>query len=324
MFQALQLTDKNTIALTDLDESALPEGDVTVAVSYSTINYKDALAVTGSAPIAKSYPMVPGIDFSGVVTASDNADFAVGDSVVLNGWGVGEKHWGGFAQTARVKGKWLIKLPAGLSDADAMRIGTAGYTAMLCCNALRDQGVTPESGPIIVSGATGGVGSIAVNILAKRGYEVHALSGKADQNDYLTGLGAKAVIDRAEYAEKARPLGQQIWAGAVDVAGSHTLANIIANTQYGGVVTACGLAQGMDLPSSVAPFILRGVSLVGVDSVYCPVAKRQAAWTDLANEMDISQLSDIAHTIGLTEIEAAAKALMAGTVTGRYLVDLNQ
>ena len=323
MFQALQLTDKNTIALTDLDESALPEGDVTVAVSYSTINYKDALAVTGSAPIAKSYPMVPGIDFSGVVTASDNADFAVGDSVVLNGWGVGEKHWGGFAQTARVKGKWLIKLPAGLSDADAMRIGTAGYTAMLCCNALRDQGVKPESGPIIVSGATGGVGSIAVNILAKRGYEVHALSGKADQNDYLTGLGAKAVIDRAEYAEKARPLGQQIWAGAVDVAGSHTLANIIANTQYGGVVTACGLAQGMDLPSSVAPFILRGVSLVGVDSVYCPVAKRQAAWTDLANEMDISQLSDIAHTIGLADVEDAAKALMAGTVTGRYLVKLS-
>lgn len=324
MFQALQLTDKNTIALTDLDESALPEGDVTVAVSYSTINYKDALAVTGSAPIAKSYPMVPGIDFSGVVTASDNADFAVGDSVVLNGWGVGEKHWGGFAQTARVKGKWLIKLPAGLSDADAMRIGTAGYTAMLCCNALRDQGVTPESGQIIVSGATGGVGSIAVNILAKRGYEVHALSGKADQNDYLTGLGAKAVIDRAEYAEKARPLGQQIWAGAVDVAGSHTLANIIANTQYGGVVTACGLAQGMDLPSSVAPFILRGVSLVGVDSVYCPVAKRQAAWTDLANEMDISQLSDIAHTIGLADVEDAAKALMAGTVTGRYLVDVQK
>ena len=322
MFQALQLTDKNTIALTELDETALPEGDVTVSVSYSTINYKDALAVTGSAPIAKSYPMVPGIDFSGVVTASDNADFAVGDSVVLNGWGVGEKHWGGFAQTARVKGKWLIKLPAGLSDADAMRIGTAGYTAMLCCNALRDQGVTPESGPIIVSGATGGVGSIAVNILAKRGYEVHALSGKADQNDYLTGLGAKAVIDRAEYAEKARPLGQQIWAGAVDVAGSHTLANIIANTQYGGVVTACGLAQGMDLPSSVAPFILRGVSLVGVDSVYCPVAKRQAAWTDLANEMNISQLSDIAHTIGLEEVEDAAKALMAGTVTGRYLVKL--
>lgn len=324
MFQALQLTDKNTLTLTELDDNALPEGDVTVAVSYSTINYKDALAVTGSAPIAKFYPMVPGIDFSGVVTASEHADFAVGDHVVLNGWGVGEKHWGGFAQTARVKGQWLIKLPHGLSDADAMRIGTAGYTAMLCCNALRDQGVTPESGPIIVSGATGGVGSIAVNILAKRGYEVHALSGKADQNDYLTGLGATAVIDRAEYSEKARPLGQQIWAGAVDVAGSHTLANIIANTQYGGVVTACGLAQGMDLPSSVAPFILRGVSLVGVDSVYCPSAKRQAAWSDLANEMDIAQLSDIAHTIGLEEVEDAAKALMAGSVTGRYLVDLKQ
>ena len=324
MFQALQLTDKNTVTLTELDDNALPEGDVTVAVSYSTINYKDALAVTGSAPIAKFYPMVPGIDFSGVVTASEHDDFAVGDHVVLNGWGVGEKHWGGFAQTARVKGQWLIKLPHGLSDADAMRIGTAGYTAMLCCNALRDQGVTPESGPIIVSGATGGVGSIAVNILAKRGYEVHALSGKADQNDYLTGLGAKAVIDRAEYSEKARPLGQQIWAGAVDVAGSHTLANIIANTQYGGVVTACGLAQGMDLPSSVAPFILRGVSLVGVDSVYCPNAKRQAAWSDLANEIDIAQLSDIAHTIGLEEVEDAAKALMAGSVTGRYLVDLKQ
>jgi acrylyl-CoA reductase (NADPH) len=324
MFQALQLTDKDTIALTQLNTTDLPEGDVTVSVSYSTINYKDALAVTGSAPIAKSYPMVPGIDFSGVVTASDNSDYAIGDKVVLNGWGVGEKHWGGFAQQARVKGKWLIKLPQGLSEADAMRIGTAGYTAMLCCNALREHGVTPASGPIIVSGATGGVGSIAVHILAKRGYEVHALSGKPEQSEYLQQLGAKAVIDRKEYSDKARALGQQIWAGAVDVAGSFTLANIIANTQYGGVVTACGLAQGMDLPSSVAPFILRGVSLVGVDSVYCPVAKRQAAWNDLAAEMDIEQLSDIAHTIGLDEVEDASKALMAGTVTGRYLVDLQK
>ncbi len=322
MFHALQLTDKETITLTQLDENDLPEGDVSVAVSYSTINYKDALAVTGSAPIARSYPMVPGIDFSGVVTQSDNPDYHVGDKVVLNGWGVGESHWGGFAQQARVKGKWLIKLPEGLSEADAMRIGTAGYTAMLCCNALRDHGVTPESGPIIVSGATGGVGSIAVYILAKRGYTVHALSGKPEQRDYLLGLGATDTLDRAQYAEKARALGQQLWAGAVDVVGSHTLANIIANTQYGGVVTACGLAQGMDLPSSVAPFILRGVSLVGVDSVYCPIAKRQAAWHDLANEMDISQLSDIAHTIGLDGVETAAKALMAGTVTGRYLVDL--
>ena len=324
MFQALQLTDKDTIALTQLNTTDLPEGDVTVVVSYSTINYKDALAVTGSAPIAKSYPMVPGIDFSGVVAASDNPDYAVGDKVVLNGWGVGEKHWGGFAQQARVKGKWLIKLPNGLSEADAMRIGTAGYTAMLCCNALREHGVTPDSGPIIVSGATGGVGSIAVHILAKRGYEVHALSGKPEQSEYLQQLGAKAVIDRKEYSDKARALGQQTWAGAVDVAGSHTLANIIANTQYGGVVTACGLAQGMDLPSSVAPFILRGVSLVGVDSVYCPVAKRQAAWNDLAAEMDIEQLSDIAHTIGVGGVEDASKALMAGTVTGRYLVDLQK
>ena len=320
--KAIVLREDKQVAIEDVAVSDLPEGDVTVDIAYSTLNYKDALALTASAPIAKSYPMVPGIDFVGTVSASESADFAVGDTVVLNGWGVGEKHWGGLAEQARVKSKWLIKLPAGLTPEQAMSIGTAGYTAMLCCNALRTAGVTPDSGKVIVSGATGGVGSIAVAILAKRGYAVTALSGKPEQADYLKALGASDIMDRAEYAEKARPLGKQDWAGAVDVVGSHTLANIIANTQYGGVVTACGLAQGMDLPASVAPFILRNVSLLGVDSVYCPQAKRQQAWHDLATEIDPSVFNQLTHTIGLEDCVAAAKNIMAGTVTGRYLVKM--
>lgn len=320
--RALVLREDKQVALETLDPALLPEGDVTVKVTYSTLNYKDALALTASAPIAKSYPMVPGIDFVGEVTDSQSADFAVGDTVVLNGWGVGEKHFGGLAEQARVKAKWLIKLPAGLSAEQSMSIGTAGYTAMLCCNALKDAGVTPDAGKIIVSGATGGVGSIAVAILAKRGYDVTALSGKPDQADYLKALGANEIMDRSVYAEKGRPLGKQDWAGAVDVVGSHTLANIIANTQYGGVVTACGLAQGMDLPASVAPFILRNVSLLGIDSVYCPQDKRQRAWDDLANEIDPSVFAQLTHTISLDECIAAAKNMMAGTVTGRYLVKL--
>lgn len=320
--QALVLREDKQVALETLDPTLLPEGDVTVKVAYSTLNYKDALALTASAPIAKSYPMVPGIDFVGEVTASESANFTVGDMVVLNGWGVGEKHFGGLAEQARVKSKWLIKLPTGLSAEQSMSIGTAGYTAMLCCNALKDAGVTPDAGKIIVSGATGGVGSIAVAILAKRGYDVTALSGKPEQADYLKALGANDVMDRAVYAEKGRPLGKQDWAGAVDVVGSHTLANIIANTQYGGVVTACGLAQGMDLPASVAPFILRNVSLLGIDSVYCPQEKRQRAWDDLANEIDPSVFAQLTHTIGLAECIEAAGKIMAGSVTGRYLVKL--
>lgn len=320
--RALVLHEDKTVAVETLDQTQLPEGDVLIKVAYSTINYKDALALTASAPIAKTYPMVPGIDFVGTVEDSTSSDFTVGEQVVLNGWGVGEKHWGGLAEYARVKSKWLIKLPKKISEADSMSIGTAGYTAMLCCNALRDAGVTPDAGNIIVSGATGGVGSVAVAILAQRGYQVTALSGKADQHDYLMSLGAKAVMDRKTYEGKARLLGGQDWAGAVDVVGSHTLANIIANTQYGGVVTACGLAQGMDLPTSVAPFILRGVSLLGIDSVYCPQDKRQAAWDDLANELDPSVMQQITHEISLDECIEAAQNIMAGNVTGRYLVKI--
>ena len=320
--RAIVLREDKQVAIEQCNVTDLPEGDVLVKVAYSTLNYKDALALTASAPIAKSYPMVPGIDFVGVVEKSDSTEFAVGDTVVLNGWGVGEKHWGGLAEYARVKSKWLIKLPEHMSPQDAMGIGTAGYTAMLCCNALYDAGVSPESGNILVSGATGGVGSVAVAILAKRGYSVTALSGKAEQADYLTSLGATAIKDRKEYEGKARILGGQDWAGAVDVVGSHTLANIIANTQYGGVVTACGLAQGMDLPSSVAPFIWRGVSLLGIDSVYCPQDKRQRAWDDLANELDPSVIQQITHEIGLDDCVEAAQNIMAGSVTGRYLVKL--
>lgn len=326
MFKAIQINkdDKNYSAVaTELDEQLLPEGDVTVAVEYSTLNYKDALAITGKGPVVRSFPMVPGIDFAGTVATSNDPRFTEGDRVLLNGWGVGEAHWGGLSQLARVKGDWLMPLPDSLSTSDAMGLGTAGYTAMLCVQALLEHNVTPEKGEVIVTGAAGGVGSVAVYLLAKRGYHVVASTGRPSDSDYLVGLGAAEVIDREELNKPGRPLGKERWGGAVDVAGSHTLANICATTKYDGVVTACGLAQGMDLPASVAPFILRGVSLVGIDSVYCPNEKRLAAWDALAKEWDVKRLQDVTTHIGLSDAIDQAHALLDGKVMGRLIVDVN-
>ncbi|MBL8302680.1 MAG: oxidoreductase [Ideonella sp.] len=329
MFRAIVLeqnADKTTAAsVRSLDDSALPsfaERGVTVDVTASTINFKDGLAITGRSPVVRKWPLVPGIDFAGTVTASDDARWQPGDRVVLNGWGVGESHWGGLAQKARVDGNWLVRLPDAFSAADAMAIGTAGYTAMLCVMALERQGVVPGDGEVLVTGATGGVGSVAVTLLARRGYRVVASTGKAAEGPYLQALGAAAVIDRATLAAPGKPLQKERWAGVVDTVGSHTLANACASTCYGGVVTACGLAQGMDLPATVAPFILRSVALIGVDSVMAPVARRTEAWSRLADEIDRDALAAIAQTIGLDEVIAAAPRILAGEVRGRLVVDV--
>ncbi len=310
--------------LTEVDESRLPEGDVTVAVDYSTLNYKDSLAITGSSPVVRSFPMVPGIDLAGTVESSTHADFQPGDRVVLNGWGVGEVHWGGLAQKARLNGDWLIPLPDAFTPQQAMAIGTAGYTAMLCVLALEKHGVTPDKGEILVTGAAGGVGSVAISILARLGYTVIASTGRPEQADYLTSLGAAGTIDRAELAEKGRPLGKERWAGAVDTVGSHTLANACATTKYGGTVAACGLAGGFDLPATVMPFILRGVTLAGVDSVYRPKADRIEAWNRLATDLDLQHIEAIMTGIGLSDAIATAEAQMAGKVRGRVVVDVNR
>ncbi len=311
--------------LEDIDESALPEGDVTVDIEYSTMNYKDGLAITGKSPVVRNFPMVAGIDFAGTVSASQTEHFKVGDRVLLNGWGVGEVHWGGLAQKARVSSSWLMPIPSGLSAREAMAIGTAGYTAMLCVQALEEQGVTPDQGEILVSGAAGGVGSVAVFLLAKRGYQVVASTGRvSEESDYLKSLGAIEVIDRSTLSEAGRPLARERWAGAVDVAGSHTLANICASTRYGGVVTACGLAQGLDFPASVAPFILRGIRLIGVDSVQCPMSRREKAWQALANEWDGEKLASVVQEIPLSEVIDQAERLLAGQVRGRIVVDVNR
>ena len=316
--------DAYTAALAQVDEAKLPAGEVTVRVSHSTLNYKDGLAITGKSPVVRSFPMVPGIDFAGTVEESADARYKAGDKVLLNGWGVGETHWGGLGQKARVKADWLLPLPAAFSARDAMGIGTAGYTAMLCVLRLEALGVGPNAGEIIVTGASGGVGSVAVALLAKRGYSVVASTGKLDQTDYLKGLGAKEVIDRATLSQPGRPLAKERWAGAVDAVGSHTLANVCAATRYGGVVTACGLAQGMDFPSSVAPFILRGVTLAGVDSVMAPYAARKAAWDALAAELDTKVIASVTKEIGLGEAIAAAGDVLAGKVRGRIVVDVNR
>lgn len=324
-FKGLQLTkgDKGTAAAwTDLTEADLMDGDVTVRVSHSTLNYKDGLAITGKAPVVRRWPMIPGIDFAGVVTATTNPGYKVGDAVVLNGWGVGETHLGGYAQVARVKGEWLVPLPAAFTPARAMAIGTAGYTAMLCVLALEHNGVTPDRGPVLVTGAAGGVGSVAVALLAKLGYTVIASTGRAAEADYLKGLGASEIIDRAELSGPARPLGKERWAGAVDAVGSHTLANAIAMTKYGGCVAACGLAQGLDLPSSVAPFILRGVTLAGVDSVMAPRAKRLEAWSRLARDLDIAKLDAVTVTRPVTEAVKLAPEILAGQVRGRVVFEI--
>ncbi len=310
----------------DIDDSQLPEGDVTVQVSHSTLNYKDGLAITGRGPVVRRFPMVPGIDLVGSVESSTHPDYREGDSVVLNGWGVGEVHWGGLAQRARLKGDWLVPLPSSFSPQQAMSIGTAGYTAMLCVMALERHGVTPSHGEIVVTGAAGGVGSVAIAVLAKLGYTVVAVSGRAagPEADYLRRLGASQVLERAEFSAPGKPLGKERWAGAVDVVGSHTLANICATTRYRGVVTACGLAGGMDFPATVAPFILRGVTLAGVDSVMCPRPERLEAWRRLGTDLDVSKLEMIGHEIPLAEAIPTAAKLLDGEVRGRVIVDVNR
>jgi len=314
--QVRELSDEDLRANT-------PEANVTVAVEYSTVNYKDALALANKGPVVRKWPMVAGIDAAGTVLDSTDARFAPGDKVVLDGWGVGEQHWGGLAQRARFKADWLVPLPAGLSARQAMAIGTAGYTAMLCCLALREQGVQPGDGEILVTGASGGVGSIAISILAGWGYRVVASTGRATEAAYLTALGASAVIDRAELAAPGKPLQKERWAGVVDAVGSHTLANACAQTRYGGTVTACGLAQGMDFASTVAPFILRGVRLIGVDSVLCPLPRRLSAWQRLAADLDRSKLDAATTEIVLAQAIDVAPALLAGRVRGRVVVNVN-
>ena len=307
----------------DLTLADLMDGDVTVRVDYSTVNYKDGLALTGKAPVVRTWPLTPGIDFAGVVEASNNPAFKPGDRVVLNGWGVGETHHGGYAGMARVKGDWLVKLPDAISNADAMALGTAGYTAMLCVLALEREGLTPERGDILVTGAAGGVGSVAIAILSKLGYRVIASSGRKEtEGAYLTGLGAAEIIDRAELSGPGRPLGRERWAGAVDAVGSHTLANALSQTRYGGVVAACGLAQGMDLPGSVAPFILRGVTLCGIDSVMCPKPRREAAWARLASDLDLAKLAAMRVDATLADVPRLGAEITEGKVRGRIVVDV--
>jgi acrylyl-CoA reductase (NADPH) len=307
--------------LTSLDEADLPAGDVTVNVAYSTLNYKDALAITGKGPVVRKFPMVPGVDLAGTVESSSHPDFKPGDAVLLNGWGVGEGHWGGLAQKARLDGKWLIPLPKAFTAAQAMAIGTAGYTAMLAIIALEKNGLTPDKGEVLVTGANGGVGSFAIALLAKLGYHVVASTGRLHESDYLKQLGAAEIIDRATLSEPGRPLGKERWAAAIDSVGSHTLANVCANTRYRGTVAACGLAQGMEFPGSVAPFILRGVTLAGVDSVMRPYQDRIEAWERLGVDLNPELLALISREIGLSEAIAVAEQLLDGTVRGRVVVD---
>lgn len=327
MFKAILIEKEDEqykVALQQLDETQLPEGDVTVNVAYSTLNYKDALAISGKSPVVRRFPMVPGIDLAGTVETSENPDYRPGDTVLLNGWGVGEVHWGGFAQKARLKGDWLIPLPQAFTPKQAMAIGTAGYTAMLCVLALERHGVTPEQGDILVTGAAGGVGSVAVSILSKLGYRVVAVSGRVEEADYLTELGAAEILERSEFDKPGKPLGKERWAGAVDVVGSQVLANVCATMQYGGVVAACGLAGGMDFPATVAPFILRGVTLAGIDSVMCPRPRRLEAWQRLTQDLDIAKLEKITTEIGLSDVIDTAPSMLEGKVRGRVVVDIKR
>jgi acrylyl-CoA reductase (NADPH) len=309
-------------ALGDFDEANLMDGDVTIAVEYSALNYKDGLAITGKAPVVRRFPMIPGIDAAGTVQVSSNPTWKAGDKVILNGWGCGETHLGAYAEKARLKGDWLVPLPAGISAHDAMAIGTAGYTAMLCVMALEHHGLKPDAGPIAVTGAAGGVGSVAVAILSKRGFTVHAVTGRTTEADYLKGLGAAEIIERKELAGTPRPLAKERWAGAIDVVGSTTLANLLSMTRYGGAVAACGLAGGMDLPASVAPFILRGVCLYGIDSVMCPIERRREAWKRLETDLDQAKLAAMTREIGLTDVLKEAPAILAGQVRGRIVVKI--
>lgn len=309
-------------ALTDFDEANLMDGDVTVRVEYSTINYKDGLAITGKAPVVRRFPMIAGIDFAGTVESSTSAAWKPGDKVVLNGWGCGETHLGAYAEKSRVKGDWLVPLPKTMSTREAMAIGTAGYTAMLAVMALERHGVTPSSGPIAVTGAAGGVGSVAIAVLSKRGFAVHAVTGRPQEADYLKGLGATEIVERKELAGPAKPLAKERWAGAIDAVGSTTLANLLSMTRYGGAVAACGLAGGMDLPGSVAPFILRGVCLYGIDSVMCPLDRRKEAWKRLETDLDREKLATMAREIGLSDVFGAASEIVSGAVRGRIVVKI--
>ena len=310
----------HTVALADFDEAELMPGDVTVRVAWSTVNYKDGLAVTGKASVVRRFPMIAGVDLAGTVSESSHPQWKPGDAVILNGWGLGETHLGAYAEVARVSGDWLVGLPNGMSARDAMAVGTAGYTAMLAVMALERQGLTPERGPVIVTGAAGGVGSVAVAILAKLGYQVAASTGRPEEADYLKGLGATEIIERKELSGPPKPLAKERWAAGIDSVGSTTLANVLSMTRYGGAVAACGLAGGMDLPATVAPFILRGVSLLGIDSVMCPLPQRKAAWARLASDLDRSKLAAMTTEIGLADVIEAGRRIVEGKVRGRIVV----
>ena len=327
MFKAILIEKQDgaqTARLAEVDEAQLPDAPVTVRVEYSTINYKDGLAITGKGPVVRKFPMVPGIDFAGVVEASTNDSWHPGDRVLLNGWGVGEGHWGGLAQKARVNAEWLQRIPERFTAQQAMAIGTAGYTASLCVNALVKHGLTPDRGEVLVTGASGGVGSVAIALLAHAGFKVVASTGKAAEAEYLKALGAQQIIDRNELSQAGKPLQKERWAAVVDSVGSHTLANACAQTRYRGLVAACGLAQGMDFPASVAPFILRGVSLLGIDSVMAPRELREEAWQRLARDLDIGLLDRISTTVGLAEALNAAQNIVNGKIRGRVIVDVNR
>ena len=322
-FQAYQIgnsDDGQRCQLTQLDDSDLMDGDVTVRVEYTTLNYKDGLALTGRSPIIRKFPLTHGIDFSGTVSESSHAEFNPGDQVILNGFGVGEGHSGGYAQKARVSGDWLVAVPEGLDTRHAMAIGTAGYTAMLSVMALEDHGIKPDDGDILVTGASGGVGSVAVAILNQLGHRVVATTGRMNEKDFLLGLGAADVLDRADFAEKARPLGKELWAGAIDVAGGNTLANVLSQLKYGGAAAICGLAESMNLPTSVAPFILRGVSMYGIDSVMAPIARRKIAWQRLASDLDLKLLDELSFDLDFTELPQAAEDILDGKIRGRAVV----
>ncbi len=322
-FQAIVIEKGDSgqkVALTDFDDGDLMDGDVTIRIEWSTVNYKDGLAISGKAPVVRRFPMIPGVDFAGTVEISSHPAWKSGDKVICNGWGLGETHLGAYAEKARVNGDWLVPLPPGMSARDAMAIGTAGYTAMLCVMALERHGLALQSGPVIVTGAAGGVGSVAVALLAKLGRHVVASTGRLQETDYLKALGAAEVIDRAEMSGPAKPLAKERWAAGIDTVGSTTLANLLSTTRYGGAIAACGLAGGMDLPASVAPFILRGVSLLGINSVMCPLALRRTAWERLASDLDRGKLATMTSEIGLADVITTAPRILEGKVRGRMVV----
>ena len=326
-FRALMIEkeeDTQTVKMVDIEDNDLMEGNVLVNVTHSTLNYKDGLAITGASPVVRSFPMIPGIDFSGIVLSSEDNKFSEGDRVVLNGYGLSESHFGGYSEKARVKSEHLLKLPENISNKQAMAIGTAGYTAMLCVLAIEDHGINPDDGIILVSGASGGVGSVAISLLSDLGYNVEASTGRLEETPYLNTLGAKTVIDRSELSEPSRPLGKERWAGAIDSVGSTTLANILAQVSYGGAVSACGLAQGMELPSTVMPFILRGVSLLGIDSVMAPMQLRERAWKRLSENININKLEEMTIDTSLDQVEGLANEILQGKVRGRVIVNISE